>query len=115
MENTMTMDSGMMGMMNTTNMGMPGMMPGTGMNMGMPNMAMMPGMNMMMMPRCTMTVEMCEGGMKMMCRCDDEMAAQMMQSMCKMMDGAPMSCCLMMNGMPMCCCNDDAWQAANAR
>ena len=100
MDTMMTMDRGMMG---TANMG-GGMMPnmGTMPNMGMPQMGMP---NMMMMPRCTMMVEMCEGGMMMTCRCEDPMGAQMMQSMCKMMEGAACSCCCMMNGMCVCQCN----------
>jgi hypothetical protein len=93
----MTMERNAMGL---TGMNMP-MMPGMP-NMGMPGT--MPGMNMMMMPRCTMMMEKCEGGMTMMCRTDDMMAAQMMQSMCQMMEGMGCSCCCMMNGMPVCCC-----------
>jgi len=98
MDTMMSMDRGTM---NTMGAGM-------GMNGGsmMPNM--MPGMmmpNMMMMPRCTMTMEKMDGGMKVMCRCEDEMAASMMQSMCQMMAGSMCSFVMMMNGMPCCSCN----------
>ena len=96
--NSMMMERGMpmpgMGMS-----GMPGM-PMSG--MGMPGMM---GMNMMMAPKATMTMEKCEGGMKMMCRCDDAMSAAMLQSLCTMMAGGMCSIMMMMNGMPMCCCN----------
>ena len=96
---TMTSDR-MMGMMP---MSMPGMMmnPMAGMQMPMG----MGAMNGMMIPRCTMKMEKCPGGMKMMCVCDDATAAAMMQNMCKMMSGGMMSCCCMMNGQMVCMCN----------
>src|SRR3954466_16194203 len=72
--------------------------------MGMP--ATMPtGMNMMMVPRCTMKMEKCPGGMKITFTCDDAMAAGMLQNLCTMMAGGMCSCCMMMNGMMVCCCN----------
>src|SRR5579884_1352509 len=61
--------------------------------------------NMMMVPRCTMKFEKCQGGMKMMCSCDDKMACSMMQNLCTMMQGGMVCCCMMMNGMMVCCCN----------
>jgi hypothetical protein len=85
--------TGMMGMgtgtMGTTGIGMPGTMP--------------TGMNMIMMPRCTMKMEKCDGGMKITCACDDAMTCSMMQNLCTMMAGGMCSCCMMMNGMPVCC------------
>ena len=51
--------------------GMPGAMPMMGQMPGMA--AMMPGM--MMVPRCTMKMEKCAGGMKVTCICEDEVAA----------------------------------------
>ena len=92
MESKMT-ESNMMGagMMN-----MP-MMGGMGMQSG--------AMNMMMMPRCTMKMEKCEGGMRMMCMSSDEMAVAMMQNLCTMMMGGMTSCCMMMNGMMVMNCN----------
>ena len=62
-------------------------------------------MNMMMIPNCTITMEKCDGGMKMMCKCDDAMATAALQSLCKMMAGGMCSCAMMMNGMMACCCN----------
>ena len=93
------MDMGMMRNMSAPSMGMPSMMGGnmTGMNPA--------GMNMMMVPRCTMKVEKIANGMKMMCMCDDAMAARTMQNLCNMMAGGMMSCCMMMNGMPVMNCN----------
>ncbi|WP_165253754.1 hypothetical protein [Paludisphaera soli] len=80
-----------------------------GMNMGMGGMAagstMPTGSQMMTVPRCTIMMEKCEGGMKMTCKADDKMSASMMQNLCTMMAGGMCSCCMMMNGMTICCCN----------
>ncbi len=65
----------------------------------------MPTANWMMVPRCTIKMEKCAGGMKMTCICDDPMACSMMQNLCTMMAGGMLSCCMMMNGMMVCCCN----------
>ena len=77
-------------------------MTGTAMTSGG---AMPTGMNMMMVPRCTMTMEKCEGGMKINCVCDDKLSASMLQNLCTMLAGGMCSCCVMMNGMMVCCCN----------
>src|SRR4051812_27802667 len=98
MATTKTMERGgvgMAGMMGSTNGGsMPGMMgmPSTMGAMGMMGMGMgmsasagtMPSgmMNMMMVPRCKMTFEKCEGGMKIMCVCEDKISVAMMQNLC---------------------------------
>ena len=63
MKNMMTMDRSMM----TSPMMSP---------MSMPGMSAMPAMNMMMIPRCMMKMEKCDGGMKMMCTSDDAMAVR---------------------------------------
>jgi hypothetical protein len=90
----MMMDKGMLG---TTGSSMPGMnMPGA--------MAGMPA-SMAMVPRCTMKMEKCAGGMKIHCKCEDEMSRVMMQNLCKMMAGGMCSFYCMMNGMVMCHCN----------
>ncbi len=91
-------------MMERAGMGMPGMMTGTPGMMGT-QAAAPTGMNMMMVPRCTMMFEKCEGGMKIMCVCDDKVSAGMLQNLCTMMAGGLCSCCCMMNGMMACCCN----------
>jgi hypothetical protein len=84
-------------MMTKSGMPMQEMMPGMGAGMS--------GMNMMMIPQCTIEMEKCEGGMKMMCRCEDKMAASALQGLCKMMAGGMCSCAMMMNGMVACQCN----------
>jgi hypothetical protein len=90
-------------------MGIPGMSSpamGGAMGMGAPGGApMMPGMGMMMVPRCTIVIEKCAGGMTMTCKCDDKMSAGMLQSLCTMLAGSGCSCYMMMNGMMACCCN----------
>jgi hypothetical protein len=78
------------------------MMPGMTMN---PPMTGTTGMNMMVIPRCTMKMEKCDGGMKMMCDCEDKMSAGMLQNLCTMLSGSMVSCCMMMNGMMMMNCN----------
>lgn len=83
-------------MTETKMMGMP-MMGGMGMPSGMGSM--------MMVPRCTMTMEMCEGGMKVMCSTTDQMAMGMMQNLCMMMSGGMTTMCMMMNGMMVMNCN----------
>src|SRR5262249_4413839 len=98
----------MTGMMTErSGMGMAGMgvgMTGAGGMMGMPDSA-PAGMNMMMVPRCTMTFETCDAGMKINCVCDDAVSAGMLQNLCTMSAGGMISCCMMMNGMTACCCN----------
>lgn len=88
------------------------MMERAGMGLGMPAPGIMgsPGaapsaMNMMMVPRCSMKIEKCTGGMKITCSCDDKMSCGMLQNLCKMLAGGMCSCCVMMNGMVVCCCN----------
>ena len=98
MTNTMMMDRTGMGM---PSMGVPGMAPSTvGTPTGMPV-----GPNYLMVPRCTMKMEKCPGGMKITCTCDDAMSAAMLQNLCTMTAGGMCSCCMMMNGMMACCCN----------
>ena len=97
------MDKKMAGMM-AMDRSMMGMSPaGAGMGMNMPMAA--GGMNMMMIPRCTMKMEKCKDGMKMMCMATDETAAAMMQNLCTMLAGGMMSMHMMMNGMMMMTCN----------
>lgn len=92
-------------MMSDRSMLMMGSMPGPAMPMsGMP--AMSPNMpNMCMVPKCTIKMEKCAGGMKMTCSCEDEVACGTLQNMCKMLCDGLCSCCCMMNGMTMCQCN----------
>jgi hypothetical protein len=94
MANTMMMDRNGVGM---AGMG-TGMTPATAVTGPM-----MP--NLMMVPRCSMKVEKCTGGMKITCTCDDKTACGVMQNLCTMLAGGMVSCCCMMNGMTVCCCN----------
>jgi hypothetical protein len=87
-------------------MGMPGMMtPGMG-TTGMGPMTGMPATaNYMMVPRCTLKIDKVSGGMKIVCTCEDKMAASMVQNLCQMLQGGMCSCTCTMNGMMVCCCN----------
>lgn len=87
---------------------MTGMMGTAGMGMsptGMPMPAAPGTMNCTMVPRCTMKLEKCAGGMKINCVCDDKMAASVVQNLCMAMAGGMCSVCCTMNGMMVCCCN----------
>jgi hypothetical protein len=83
-------------------MAMTGSMP-AGMGSMMPGSA--PGMNCMMVPRCTVKMEKCTGGMKILCSTTDKMACGVIQNLCMSMAGSMCSCCCMMNGMMVCTCN----------
>jgi len=93
-------------MMERTGMAMPGMgMPGMGMpGMGAPSMS-PSAVNYLMVPRCTMKVEKCQGGLKINCSCDDKMACSMLQNLCTMLQGGMCSCSCMLNGMVCYTCN----------
>lgn len=64
-----------------------------------------PTANWLMVPRCTVKVEKCQGGMKVTCSCDDKTACSMVQNLCSMLAGGMCSVACMMNGMVVCCCN----------
>jgi hypothetical protein len=93
------MVSAMMERSSMAGMGMPTLTP-QGVPMGMPS-----GMSLMMVPRCKLKIEKCQGGLKITCSCDDKMAASMVQNLCSMLAGGMCSCCLMMNGLVVCSCN----------
>jgi hypothetical protein len=86
-------------MMERTAMGMP-----MGQTAAAP-LSMPTGAQWLMIPRCTMKMEKCNGGMKITCVCDDKAACTMMQNLCSMMAGGMVSCCMIMNGMAVCTCN----------
>src|SRR5262245_25674061 len=90
------MKTAMMGPVNT----MPPMSPA-----GMTVPTATPTANCLMVPRCTIKMEKCAGGMKINCACDDEMACATLQGLCSSLAGSMCSCCCMMNGMVVCCCN----------
>ena len=92
--------------MDRTGMGMPGVgMPGMG-GSPMGAAAGMPmGPNYLMVPRCTLQVEKCQGGMKVNVVCEDAMACSMVQNLCTMLAGGMMGCSVMCNGMTVCTCS----------
>lgn len=61
--------------------------------------------NWCMLPRCEIKVEKCNGGIKIVCNCDDEVACGALQNLCKMLAGGQCSCCCTWNGLTMCQCN----------
>jgi len=61
--------------------------------------------NWCVVPRCTMKVEKCAGGMKLRCSCDDEVSCGTLQNLCKMLCDGMCSCCCTMNGICVCQCN----------
>lgn len=65
----------------------------------------MTGMSWVMVPRCTMKVEKCDGGMKLTCHCTDKTACATLQSLCTALAGGMCGYCVMMNGMVVCSCN----------
>jgi hypothetical protein len=91
----MMMERSAMGMTGMTAPGMPAVMPGM---MGSPS-------NWMMVPRCTIKFEKCQGGLKINCVCDDAMARSMMQNLCTALQGGMCSCCMTLNGTTVCSCN----------
>lgn len=64
-----------------------------------------PTTNFCVVPRCEIKVEKCTGGMKMHCRCEDEMACATLQNLCKMLAGGMCSISCTNNGIMMCQCN----------
>jgi len=93
-------------MLERTGMGMPGVgVPGMGTSpVGTPT-GYTPGANFLMVPRGTIKVEKCQGGMKITCTCDDKTSASMVQNLCSMLSGGLCSVYAQANGMTVCCCN----------
>jgi hypothetical protein len=56
-------------------------------------------------PRCTMKVEKCTGGLKIHCSCDDDVSCATLQNLCKTLAGGLCSCCATLNGLMVCQCN----------
>lgn len=61
--------------------------------------------NWLMVPRCTFKFEKCQGGMKVSCVCDDQMARSMMQNLCTALTGGLCSCYCTLNGVTVCSYN----------
>lgn len=61
--------------------------------------------NCLTVPKCKITLEKCAGGMKMICKCDDEVTCNMIQALCAQSAGCLCSVCCVQNGSCVCCCN----------
>jgi hypothetical protein len=61
--------------------------------------------NFCVVPRCTIKVEKGQGGFKINCRCEDDMATATLQNLCKMLAGGVCSCHCTFNGIPVFQCN----------
>ena len=92
-------------MMDRTGMGMPGVgVPGLyPPGVGVPTTPTSPSA--LMVPRCNLRFEKCQGGMKIHCTSSDKVAVSMVQNLCSMLAGGMCSCYVMFNGMPVCCYN----------
>ncbi|HMP00994.1 MAG TPA: hypothetical protein PKD86_16065 [Gemmatales bacterium] len=84
-------------MMERMNMAAPGVgsMPATPVN---------PTGNMVMVPRCTVRMEKCTGGVRMHCTTEDPASVAMLQHLCYALAGGMVSCVMTMNGMEVCVC-----------
>jgi hypothetical protein len=93
-------------MMERSGIGMPGL--------GVPGMSASPmstpaggpvSASYLMVPRCTIKLEKCSGGLKLTCICEDKVSSSMVQNLCTMLQGGLCSCCCMLNGMVVSSCN----------
>ena len=78
---------------------------GTMFSPGMSSAPAQPMTNWCVTPRCTFKVEKCKDGMKLYCKCDDEIACGTLQNLCKMLCDGMCSCCCMCNGLECCKCS----------
>ncbi len=90
-------------MMERAGVGVPGVgMPGFG-GQTMPTPTVTPvGPNFMMVPRCTFKFEKVSGGCKVVCVCEDKVAAGMVQNLCTMLAGGLCSFGVTFNGVTVC-------------
>jgi hypothetical protein len=61
--------------------------------------------NWLMVPRCTVRFEKCQGGFKCYCTCEDRTACGVVQNLCAALAGGMFSCSVTLNGLPVCTCN----------
>ena len=61
--------------------------------------------NYLVVPRGTIKVEKCQGGLKLSCYCDDKMACSMVQNLCQMLQGSMCSVSTVSNGITVCSFN----------
>jgi hypothetical protein len=64
-----------------------------------------PAANYLMVPRCTVRFEKCQGGLKIRCVCDDQTACGVVQNLCAALAGGMVSCGMQFNGLTVCTCN----------
>jgi hypothetical protein len=56
-------------------------------------------------PRCTVNVDKCKDGLKLVCECSDEGSTRVLQNLCAVLGGGLVSCCLVQNGAVVQVCN----------
>jgi hypothetical protein len=59
----------------------------------------------LMVPRCSVRFEKCQGGFKVHCTCEDRTACGMVQNLCAALAGGLVSCSAQWNGLTTCTCN----------
>ncbi|HKI38622.1 MAG TPA: hypothetical protein VKA46_42635 [Gemmataceae bacterium] len=91
-------------MVERTATGLPGVgYPGTGgMPYGTPTAQ---GASYLMVPRCTLRFEKCQGGLKVHCTSEDRTACGVVQNLCAALAGGLVSCCAQFNGLTVYTCN----------
>src|SRR5438874_10089335 len=59
----------------------------------------------LMLPRCTLKVEKIKGGCKIHCGCDDQVACNMLQNLCRILEGGVCGFSCLLNGQCVCTCS----------
>jgi hypothetical protein len=60
------------------------------------------GSGYLVVPRCTFRYEKIQGGLKIICICDDPMARSVLQNLCTALQGGLCSCSCTLNGVTVC-------------
>ena len=63
------------------------------------------GASFLMVPRCTLRFEKCQGGIKVYCICEDRTACGVVQNLCAALAGGLVSCTAQYNGVTVYSCN----------
>lgn len=61
--------------------------------------------NWCVLPRCSIRVEKCAGGIKLTCSCEDKVACAALQNLCRMMAAGTCTLCCTLNGIAVCQCS----------
>lgn len=64
-----------------------------------------PAGSFLMLPRCTLKVEKVKDGCKIICACDDQIACQMLQNLCRLLEGGVCGFSCLLNGQCICTCS----------